>query len=34
MAKKNKNEEIEISVARDYNEDIDMIDAARRNIFR
>ena len=34
MAKKNKNEEIEVDVTRDYNEDIDMIDAARRNIFR
>ena len=34
MAKKNKNEEIEVNIAKDYNEDIDMIDAARRNIFR
>ena len=34
MARKNENEEIEVNAARDYNEDIDMIDAARRNIFR
>ena len=32
MAKKNKEESV--VVTRDYNEDVDMIEAARRNIFR